>query len=235
MLGVGWEFSPSQLKLDYVSRYAQGQTALDVGCGRGWYAAALADADFKVVGMDMVNRVDDARVRVIEGEIGLPLPFEDGAFDTVLMFDILEHFEDEAGLLDEIARVCCQRLILSVPHSDDGILPRYGLTYLHHTDKTHLRAYTPEGLRATLEAHGFLTQRCALEGQATIPLVFSEFVRGGEVVRTAVRYLITALYKVGLVYNPCIAGDIFYVGQRGAQGSVAMRRTGQARESLASL
>jgi len=213
--GVGWQVSPSPLKLDYVRRYARGETALDMGCGRGWYASALADAGFSVTGMDAVNRVSDGRIRVIEGEITPPLPFEDGAFDTVLMFDILEHLSDEAGILDEVARVCSGRLILSVPHSDDGCLPRYGLTYLHHIDRTHLRTYTPEGLRATLEAHGFLTLRVALEGQATIPLVFSEFVRGGAIVRQMARYFITALYKIGLVYNPHIAGDVFYIGQRG--------------------
>ena len=211
---VGWSVSPSQLKLDYVRRYAVGQTALDLGCGRGWYASALADKGFRVTAIDQVNRVQDPRVTVLEQPIQVPLPFADNAFDTVLMFDILEHLPDEEGILREVARICTGRLILSVPHADAGPLPRYGLTYVHYTDDTHLREYVPSQLRTLLEAHGFRTLRLALEGQPTIPLVFSEFVRGGAWVRQAVRYFITALYKIGLIYNETVAGDIFYVGER---------------------
>jgi SAM-dependent methyltransferase len=211
---VGWAVSPSELKLEYVRRYARGATALDLGCGRGWYSAALADSGFAVTGMDHVNRVEDARIAVLEQPIGVPLPFDTGAFDTVLMFDILEHLPDEAGILREVARICRQRLILSVPHRDDGFLPHYGLTYLHYVDNTHLREYTPAELEHKLRDHGFRTVQMGLEGQPTIPLVFSEFVRGGPAVRQLVRYVITALYKVGIVYNRAVAGDIFYVGER---------------------
>ncbi len=211
---VGWLVSPSQLKLDYVRRYAVGQTALDLGCGRGWYATALADRGFRVTAIDQVNRVQDSRVTVLEQPIEAPLPFDDGVFDTVLMFDILEHLPDEDAILHEAARVCAGRLLLSVPHADAGPLPHYGLTYVHYTDDTHLREYTPPQLRSLLEAHGFRTLRIALEGQPTIPLAFSEFVRGGAWVRQGVRYLITALYKIGIIYNETVAGDIFYVGER---------------------
>ncbi len=216
--GVGWQASPSALKLDYIRRYATGHTALDLGCGRGWYASALADAGFEVTAVDQVNRLTDPRITLLEQPISTPLPFEDEAFDTVLMFDILEHLPDEEGILSEVARVCRGRLILSVPHADAGFLPRYGLTYLHYTDRTHLREYLPAGLQSTIERHGFHTLRLALEGRPTIPLVFSEFVRGGESVRQATRYLITALYKIGLIYNETIAGDIFYVGERIKRG-----------------
>ncbi len=211
---VGWMASPSALKIDYVKRYARGPKALDLGCGRGWYARALADLGFQVTGMDQTNRIMDNRIKVLEQSIEPPLPFEDKAFDTVLMFDILEHLPGESDILAEVARVCKSRLILSVPHADAGFLPHYNLTYLHYEDETHLREYLPEGLKATIEAHGFKTVHMALEGKPTIPLVFSEFVRGGKIVRLAVKYMITALYKIGLVYNDNVAGDIFYVGKR---------------------
>ena len=211
---VGWTVSPSALKLAYIKEHAKGSTALDVGCGRGWYASALADAGFAVTGIDQFNRVEDGRITVLERDITAPLPFEDGQFDTVVMFDILEHLEDEAGILEEIARICRGRLILSVPHADDGFLPTYGLTYLHHVDDTHVREYLPDGLDALLTGYGFKTIRLSLEGQPTIPLVFSEFFRGGRFVQTLARYAITALNKIGILHNPSVAGDIFYVGER---------------------
>lgn len=211
---VGWAVSPSALKLAYIRQYARGNTALDVGCGRGWYASALADAGFSVSGIDLANRVEDNRVLVLEREIAAPLPFVDGQFDTVVMFDILEHLVDEAGIMAEIARICRGRLILSVPHADDGFLPIYGLTYLHHVDDTHVREYLPGSLNSLLTGYGFKTISLKLEGQPTIPLVFSEFFRGGRLVQQMVRYAITVLYKVGILHNKAIAGDIFYVGER---------------------
>jgi SAM-dependent methyltransferase len=36
---------------------------------------------------------------------GRRLPFADGAFDLLTAFDVVEHFEDEAGILLELARV----------------------------------------------------------------------------------------------------------------------------------
>ncbi len=48
---------------------------------------------------------------------GDALPFPDGSFDAVLAFEVLEHVEDDTGLLDEIARVSRPGgvLILSTP------------------------------------------------------------------------------------------------------------------------
>ena len=212
-LTVGWQTAVSNIKLAAL-RHAVGKCALDLGCGRGWYATVLADRGFQVVGMDQVNGVVDPRIEVREGLIQVPLPFAEAAFDTVLMFDILEHLDDEAGILNEIARVCAPggRVLVSVPHSDDGFLPQYGLTYLHRIDRTHLREYTPQTLRERLENVGFHTVYCRLEGGAHLPLVFSEFVRGPRGFKGLVRYAITALQKVGLICNPSVAGDIHWVG-----------------------
>ncbi len=212
---VGWNVGPSNVKLSAL-RWAVGNTALDLGCGRGWYASTLADRGFHVIGMDQRNGVADSRVDVRVGEIRPPLPFANSAFSTVLMFDILEHLDDEAGIMSEVARVCQKqgRVILSVPNADDTFLPNYGLTYLHRIDRTHLREYTLDGLPRHLESFGFRTLYCALEGRTHLPLVFSEFVRGPRLLKTLARYSISAMQKIGLIYNPHTAGDIHWIGER---------------------
>ncbi len=212
---VGWEAGTSNVKVAAL-RWAVGRAALDLGCGRGWYASMLADRGFRVVGMDQASRVSDSRINMIVGPIQPPFPAPDGAFDTVLMFDILEHLDDETGIMSEVARVCAPggRLILSVPHGDDGFLPQYGLTYLHRIDRTHVREYTLADLPRRLEPFGFRTLYCALEGRAHIPLVFSEFVRGPHFIKAVARYSIAAVQKIGLISNPSIAGDIHWVGER---------------------
>ncbi len=212
---VGWSTGASNVKLAAL-RWAVGARALDLGCGRGWYASALADRAFTVTAMDQVDRVEDPRVHVIASRIQPPFPAPDSAFDTVLMFDILEHLEDETGILSEVARVCAAggRVILSVPHADDGFLPYYGLTYLHRVDRTHVREYTLDDLPRLMESFGFRTLYCALEGRTHIPLVFSEFVRGPRWMKTLTQYGLTALQKLGMIHNPSIAGDIHWVGER---------------------
>jgi SAM-dependent methyltransferase len=49
--------------------------------------------------------------------VGETLPFPDGSFDAVLAFEVVEHVEDDTGLLGEIARVSRPGgvLILSTP------------------------------------------------------------------------------------------------------------------------
>ena len=214
-VSVGWSAGTSNVKIAAL-RWAIGQTALDLGCGRGWYASILADHGFRVVGMDQANQVADSRVEILVGDINPPLPFADGEFNTVLMFDILEHLAEEKGMMAEVARVCAKggRVILSVPNADDGFLPVYGLTYLHRIDRTHVREYTLADLPRRLEMFGFRTLYCALEGRAHLPLVFSEFVRGPHALKTLARYGLTALQKLGLIHNPKIAGDIHWVGER---------------------
>ena len=208
---------PSNAKMAAL-RWAVGSTALDLGCGRGWYASALADRGFRVIGMDRVDQVTDARIEMHVGDIRPPLPFLDASFDTVLMFDILEHLEAEAEILSEVRRVCRAggRVILSVPNADDAFLPMYGLTYLHRTDRTHLREYTLDGLPRLLAGFGFRTLYCALEGRTHVPLVFSEFLRGSRAVKTLARYALVALLRVGAIHNPNVAGDIHWVGERTA-------------------
>ena len=80
---------------------------LDVGCGTGTMLRHLArygvvegvDADEEAVrfcrerGLEHVQRAD------------VPLPFEEGAFDLITMLDVLEHVDDDTGMLADLHRV----------------------------------------------------------------------------------------------------------------------------------
>lgn len=47
---------------------------------------------------------------------GLPeLPYEDGAFDTVICSDVLEHLYNDKEALEELSRVTRKKLIITVP------------------------------------------------------------------------------------------------------------------------
>jgi len=87
----------------------EGRRTLDVGCGTGTFAAALADRGAKVWGVDASTemlaqaRAKGSRARFKEGNAEA-LPFKDGWFERVVMRLSLQHV-DRSRALAEAARV----------------------------------------------------------------------------------------------------------------------------------
>jgi SAM-dependent methyltransferase len=82
------------------------------------------------------------------------LAFPAGHFDLAGAFEVLEHVEDDRGLLGELARVIKSggRFIMSVP---------IGMRFYTPFDRYvgHVRRYEPDELRAKLEQAGFAIDR----------------------------------------------------------------------------
>ena len=93
------------------------KTVLDVGCGAGgktMYYASLGAA--KIVGMDIVERYRE-EAEALARELGFADRFEfvhgdaadtgfpDGAFDTVIMNDAMEHVDRPEAVLAEVRRI----------------------------------------------------------------------------------------------------------------------------------
>jgi methionine biosynthesis protein MetW len=100
-----------------------GDALLDVGCGRGAVAAALAPR------FDAVHGVDgDEDALAVAADRGLVtdavdldadrLPFSRASFDAVLCLEVVEHVRDPSALARELARVLKPggRLYLSTPN-----------------------------------------------------------------------------------------------------------------------
>jgi SAM-dependent methyltransferase len=85
---------------------------LDVGCGDGATAAALMRLrpDLTVVGVD-IDVDPDARIPVVAYD-GEWLPYEDEAFDYVMLVDALYRAPDPGALLAEAARVAAQGVVV---------------------------------------------------------------------------------------------------------------------------
>lgn len=143
----GWgpgEISINPDKARLLKNYAIGK-CLDVGFGSGIYSNFLQEMGHQVVGVD--NQKDFVRFASKKYpnisfvlSAAEKLPFKDKEFDTIIAFDILEHLDDKK-VVEEIFRVA-DRLIFSVPHTNQKILLRYGLSHAHYLDQTHLRTYT---------------------------------------------------------------------------------------------
>jgi 2-polyprenyl-3-methyl-5-hydroxy-6-metoxy-1,4-benzoquinol methylase len=141
---------------------------LDIGCGEGHFAAALAHAGFLVVGIDVVEeplrraRVRhpalDLRVVPLDG----PWPLADASFDVVWAGETIEHVADTAGWLSEVRRVLRSggSLLLSTPAHGRLAMLRLALSHRKfdaHFDPRadHLRFYTRRTLTRLLEDFGF--------------------------------------------------------------------------------
>lgn len=90
---------------------------LDAGCGRGWLAKQLAAGGRRVTGLDIAPPPDyepSDGYTVVQGSLDA-LPFEDGAFDTVVCAHVLEHVRDFDKALAELLRVAGERVVIVLP------------------------------------------------------------------------------------------------------------------------
>jgi ubiquinone/menaquinone biosynthesis C-methylase UbiE len=102
---------------------APGRATLDLGCGEGRFVRALATEGHTVTGVDASPElVELARMADPSGSYLVAdaeaLPFEDGAFDLIVAFNVLSCVGDLRRAVDEAARVLVSggRLCLSVVH-----------------------------------------------------------------------------------------------------------------------
>ena len=92
----------------------EGKSLLDVGCGTGRHAIALAQRGAKVTALDFSDgmlaqaRAKDAAdaVTFVQHDLAQRLPFEDASFERVLSCLVLEHIADLHLLFSEMGRVC---------------------------------------------------------------------------------------------------------------------------------
>jgi SAM-dependent methyltransferase len=130
----------------FIPKYAKGRL-LDLGCGKvplfGAYrdyivSSTCVDWELSPHGGLHVDHVCD---------LNKPLPFEEGAFDTVILSDVLEHIPLPNGLWAEMSRVLVPkgRVLANVPF----------YYWLHEAPHDYFR-YTEYALKRFAENSGFL-------------------------------------------------------------------------------
>lgn len=98
-------------RLAIIERYAPlaGRRVLDLGCGVGQYVRAFQREGARAYGCDIeATRLRTAREAGTPGlamAVGEALPYRDGAFDVVLLNEVIEHVRDDRLTLHEVERV----------------------------------------------------------------------------------------------------------------------------------
>lgn len=144
---------PSRHLVEFAASEA-GRTIVDIGCGYGSYALRLRERGHEVTGLELdPGAVEQARGRgldVVQGDAA-STPFDDDAFDTAILFEVLEHVAEPEQVLREALRVSSRNVLVTVPNvSEYSRLALYGLTYWHLVTEDHVNFFT----RAELEQLG---------------------------------------------------------------------------------
>lgn len=111
----------------------------DLGCGlRPYEPDILKNAD-QYIGIDWSSTVHELRADIV-ADLNKPLPVHDGAADTVVSFQVLEHLCEPQNMLNEACRILRPegRIMLTVPFQwwvheaphDFYRYTRHGLEYM---------------------------------------------------------------------------------------------------------
>jgi len=147
----------------FVERVARGERVLDIGCGNGALAADVAGRSGAVVtGVDQ----DPAAIRAARARhrgAGLTFLAADaralpaGAFDVVVLSNVLEHLDERVAFLREtLARSGARRVLVRVPlfERDWRVPLKQELGVDFRLDPTHRVEYTLEEFEAEMAAAG---------------------------------------------------------------------------------
>jgi len=117
------------------STYMVDKSVLDVGAGSGYGMKILMENGVRVVhGIDILPRSD-----FVQND---KLPhFKDKTYDFCTCIDVIEHTEDDVGLLKEMQRIARTGIFLTTPN-----------WHMHRCcNPYHVREYTPDELLVLLD------------------------------------------------------------------------------------
>jgi ubiquinone/menaquinone biosynthesis C-methylase UbiE len=134
-----------------------GATVLDVGAGIGPYVKRLAETGRDTLGIELDPTIVEAGRQLGRNLMvgsALSLPFADGAFETVMLIESLEHFDDPEAAIAEARRVCSRNVVITVP--DTGAIPilsKRQLVPWHLLEATHVNFFTTQILEGVLSRY----------------------------------------------------------------------------------
>ena len=120
------------------------------GLGNEFHALEISRS-----GVEAIKGRGIAAIKQVSWFNGYELPYEDDAFDAVILCHVLEHVEYERVLLRELRRVAPRHLI-EVPLD---YRPGADKTYAHCLSYGYINVYSPTLLRFLLRSEGFTIEQ----------------------------------------------------------------------------
>jgi SAM-dependent methyltransferase len=136
---------------------------LDIGCGSSRILQDLPHA----IGLDILLHklrfLRNRHTRLVQGTI-FTLPFPDGAFDTVICSEVIEHIPDQASVFQEMTRVLRPGGTLTLGTPDYGRPLWWVLEWIYGKilpgayAREHITHFTRQSLTERLVAWGYVIQ-----------------------------------------------------------------------------
>ncbi len=163
-----WYRARKEIICDTVQRFlSPGSEIIDFGAGSGVIAKQLVDLGYKVVASDISpNALAACRVRGLNTlDLKIDWPVANSA-DCILVCDVLEHLDDDVGLLRKLRPALRSRgfLIAAVPAYD---FLWSGEDYVSN----HVRRYTKPLLEKRVRAAGFTIQWRSYFNMLLLPVI----------------------------------------------------------------
>ena len=136
--------------------------ALDIGCAAGFCMEALRELGFEAYGVEVSETIarhaierlgfDTVHVGTLE-----TAPFEEGMFELITMWDVIEHVADPRSLLGRARELLKPDglLVLETQNIDSAFARALGRRWHHYKHAEHIYHFTPASLRRLLESAGF--------------------------------------------------------------------------------
>ena len=151
-----------------------GNTVLDVGCGKGFFAEQIAEQGNEVHGVDCLAPAEVSsalksyhQADLFNGLGAARQAYAHGVFDRILFLDVLEHLPRPEILLDEVRPLLKPdgQVVVSVPNVANFsvrlmlLFGKFQYTERGILDRTHLRFFTKDTIRSLVESAGYTVIR----------------------------------------------------------------------------
>jgi SAM-dependent methyltransferase len=142
-----------------------GARLLDVGAAYGFAVSEARRAGWRAFGIEIstaaARRAQAASPGCVVVAHALKTPFPDASFETITLWDVLEHLPDPQAALAELVRLLAPGGVLALSTGDVcSLVARLSGARWHlYTLPEHLFFYSRASLRRLVESHGLSVQR----------------------------------------------------------------------------
>ena len=200
-----------QKRLKYIKEYLNMEMELkprlfDIGCAYGPFMKAASLNGFSPYGIDPI---EDA-VDYVNDELNLPAwkgyfpsgeKAEEGPFDVVTLWYVIEHFFEPGSILKEIHRILRNNGVLafSTP-SFSGISGRKNLNnFLRNSPPDHYTIFSPRTCKKILSKYGFKLRKIVVTGHhpRRFPIIGKLIAKKNKGILFSIVNVLSHLFKLG--------------------------------------